>query len=60
MAYSLDYPTDINRQPNKKERSWEKQRGFIIWQLRQRNKHTYLSTARILDYNNTWYNNNLI
>ena len=25
MAYSLGYPTDIDRQPNKKEKSQEKQ-----------------------------------
>jgi len=27
MAHSPGYPTDNNRQPNRKERSWEKQRG---------------------------------
>ena len=26
MAYSPGYPTDNNRQPDKEERSWEKQR----------------------------------
>jgi len=60
MAYSLLYPIDIDRQPDRKERSQEKQRGSMIWQLRQRSKHAYLSTAHILDYSNTWYNNNLI
>ena len=60
MAHSLGYPTDIDRQSNKKERSQEKQRGFVTWQLRQRNKYAYLSTACILDYSNTQYNNNLI
>jgi len=27
MVYSLSYLTDIDKQPNRKERSWEKQRG---------------------------------
>jgi len=57
MAHSLDYPTDIDRQPDREERSQEKQRGFMTWQLKQRSKCAYLSTARILDYSNTQYNN---
>jgi len=28
MAYSLGYPTDNNRQPDREEKSWEKQRGL--------------------------------
>jgi len=60
IAYSLGYPTDIDRQPDRKERSREKQRGFVTWQLRQRSKHAYISMACILDYSNTQYNNNLI
>jgi len=28
MAHSPGYPTDNNRQPDGKERSWEKQRGL--------------------------------
>jgi len=27
MAHSPGYPTDIDRQSDRKERSWEKQRG---------------------------------
>jgi len=27
MAHSLGYPTDNNSQPDRKERSWKKQRG---------------------------------
>jgi len=34
MVYSPGYPTDINRQPDRKERSQEKQRGSVTWQLR--------------------------
>ena len=29
MAHSLGYPTDINSEPNRKERSQEKQRSSI-------------------------------
>jgi len=31
MAYSLGYPTDIDRWPDRKERSQEKQRGSVMW-----------------------------
>ena len=58
MAHSLGHPTDVNRQPDGKERSQEKQRGSVMWQVRQRSKPTYVSTAHILDYSNTQYNNN--
>ena len=27
MAHLLGYPTDIDRQPDREERSWEKQSG---------------------------------
>jgi len=52
MAHLLGYPTDINRWPNRKERSQEKQRGSMTWQLRQRSKHDYVSMACILNYSN--------
>jgi len=60
MAHSLGYPTDIDRQPDRKERSREKQRGSMMWQLRQRSEPTYVSIAHILNYSNTCYNNYLI
>jgi len=59
MAYLLGYPTDIDRQPDRKERTQEKQRGSIMWQLR-RSKPAYVSIAHILNYSNTQYNNYLI
>ena len=34
MVYSLGYPIDIDRQPNKEERSQEKQRDSMTWQVR--------------------------
>jgi len=60
MAHLLGYPTDINRQPNRKERSREKQSSSMTWQLRQRSKPAYISMAHILNYSNTQYNNYLI
>ena len=36
MAHSPGYPTDIDKQPDREERSREKQRDFMTWQLRQR------------------------
>jgi len=60
IAYLLGYPIDIDRQPNRKERSQEKQRGSVMWQLRQRSKPAYVNTAHILTYSNTQYNNYLI
>ena len=60
MAHLLGYPTDIDRQPDREERSREKQRGSMTWQLRRRNEPTYVSMAYILNYSNTHYNNYLI
>jgi len=60
MAHSSGYLTDINRQPDREERSREKQSGFVTWQLRRRSKPTYVSTAHILTYSNTQYNIHLI
>ena len=60
MAHLLGYPTDIDRQPNREERSQEKQRGSVTWQLRQRSKPPYVSMAHILTYSNTQYNIHLI
>jgi len=60
MAHLLGYPTDIDRQPDRKERSREKQSGSVTWQLRQRSEPTYVSMACILNYSNTQYNNYLI
>ena len=60
MAHLPGYPTDIDRQPDREERSQEKQRVSMTWQLRRRSELTYISTAHILDYSNTQYNNNLI
>ena len=60
MAHLLDYPTDIDRQPDREERSQEKQRGSVTWQLRQKSKHAYVSTAHILNYSNIQYNIYLI
>ena len=59
MAHSLGYPTDIDRQPDREERSREKQSGSRrgSW---DEEAPAYVSTARILDYSNTRYNNNLI
>ena len=34
MAHSPGYPTDIDKQPDREERSQEKQRDFVTWQLR--------------------------
>ena len=59
MAHSPSYPTDIDKQPDRKERSREKQSGSVTWQLRRGSKPTYVSTARILNYSNTWYSNYL-
>ena len=59
MAHSLGYPTDIDRQPDRKERSQEKQSGSVMWQLRRGSKPTYVSTACILNYSNTRYSNYL-
>jgi len=53
MVHSPGYPIDIDRQPDREEKSREKQKDFVMWQLRQRSKYAYLSTARILDYSNT-------
>ena len=60
MAHSPDYPTDIDRQSDREERSWEKQSGSMTWQLRWRSEPTYVSTASILTYSNTQYNIYLI
>ena len=38
MAHSPGYPTDIDRQPDREERSREKQSGSVTQQLRQRSK----------------------
>ena len=51
---------DIDRQPDREERSQEKQRDFMTWQLRQRSEPPYVSMACILNYSNTRYNNYLI
>ena len=59
MAHSLGYPTDIDRQPDREGRSREKQSCSMTWQSRRRSKRAYVSTARILNYSNTWYNNYL-
>jgi len=29
MAYSPGYPTDINSKPDRKERSWKKQKSLV-------------------------------
>ena len=47
MAHSLGYPTDIDRWPDRKERSREKQKGSMTWQLRRRSECTYVIMARI-------------
>jgi len=60
MAHSLGYLIDVDRQPDGKRRSQEKQRGSVTWQVRQRSEYTYVSMARILNYSNTQYNNYLI
>jgi len=60
MAHLLGYSTDIDRQPDRKERSQEKQSGSMTWQLRQRSEYPYVSTACILIYSNTQYNIYLI
>ena len=52
MAHSLGYLTDIDRQPDRKERSQEKQSSSMMWQLRRRSEPTYVSMARILIYFN--------
>jgi len=36
MAHLPGYPTDIDRQPDREERSREKQRVFVTWQVRRR------------------------
>jgi len=36
MAHSPGYPTDVDRWPDGKGRSQEKQRGSMTWQVRQR------------------------
>jgi len=53
MAHSLGYLIDVDRQPDGKGRSQEKQRGSVTWQMRQRSEHTYVSMACILNYSNT-------
>jgi len=60
MAHSLGYPIDIDKWPDRKERSQEKQKGSITWQLRQRSECAYVSMAHILNYSNTRYNKYLI
>ena len=60
MAYSLGYSADIGRQPDREERSREKQRDSMMWQLRRRSEPTYVSTAHILTYSNTQYNIHLL
>ena len=60
MVHLPGYPTDIDRQPNREERSREKQSSSMMWQSRQRSECAYVSTAHILNYSNTWYNNYLI
>jgi len=57
MANLLSYPTDNNRQPDRKERSREKQRDFVTWQFETKKYHAYLSMTCILNYSNTQYNN---
>jgi len=42
MAYSLGYPIDIDRQPDRKERSREKQRGSCDMAVETK-KQVYLS-----------------
>jgi len=39
MAYSLSYPTDNNRWPNRKEEISREAEQFAMWQLRQLGKH---------------------
>jgi len=40
------------------KRDLEKSRKVLLmWQLRRRSEHAYVGMARILIYNNTWYNN---
>jgi len=34
IAHSPGYSIDIDKQPDRKERSQEKQRGSVTWQLR--------------------------
>jgi len=60
MAHLPGYPTDVAKWPDGKGRSQEKQRDSVIWQVRQRSEPTYVSTACILNYSNTQYNNCLI
>ena len=38
MAHSLGYPTDIDRWPDREERSREKQSSSMTWQLRRRSE----------------------
>jgi len=60
IAHLPGYPTDVDKWPDEKERSREKQSGSIMWQLKQRSEHAYVSIACILNYSNTHYNNYLI
>jgi len=60
MAHSPGYPTDVDRQPDGKGRSREKQGGSMTWQVRRRSKCAYVSMACILNYSNTRYSNYLI
>jgi len=60
MVHSPGYPTDIDRQPDREERSQGKQSGSVIWQLRRRSEYTYVSIACILTYSNTQYSIYLI
>jgi len=60
IAHLPRYSTDIDRQPDREERSQEKQSSSVTWQLRQRSKPAYISMAHILNYSNTQYNNYLI
>jgi len=53
MVHLWGYPTDIDRQPDREERSQEKQSDSMMWQVRQRSKCAYVSTAHILNYSNT-------
>ena len=38
MVHLPGYPTDIDRQPDREERSQEKQSGSVTWQLRRRSE----------------------
>ena len=60
MVHSLGYLTDIDRQPDREERSREKQSSLWYGSWDKEASPTYVSIAHILDYSNTQYNNDLI